>query len=450
MNNNGRYLAVCLLDEYFKNSSYANITIGKFLKSNNNADEREKHFAEELFYGVITNLSLIDRIISGLAKNKKGLPETVNNVLRSSIYQIVFLENIPAYAVCNEAVKIIKKSKYSGMAGLVNAILRNIMKNGWKQFIPSEEENGIEFLAVTYSHPKWMIKRWVDSFGYENTKKLCKFNNSSRSIYLRVNTLKSSNEELLEMLEAHGVEVSKVPGLPDCMKIINIPATIKISGILDSGYAYIQDISTMIVSYVINPQCNDTVIDCCAAPGGKLIHMAQLMDNSGKIVGGDLHKKRVDLMVGNILKYGVKNAVLEVGDALDWLGRYSNYADRVLLDAPCSGTGVIARKKDIKWYRCEKDIEELSDLQGKLLKKAGECLKNGGILVYSTCSLEHEENMGVVEKFLAENTDFHLCPIEPVIDYMRRFQSLEKGYININPFNDDSDGFFIAKLKKEN
>lgn len=445
MEKNTREIALKILIEINEKGAYSNIALNKYM--NLDISRIDESFSRKIVYGVLENRLYLDWIISKISKIKiKKIDSTILEILRIGVYQIIFMERIPDSAAVNESVKLSKKYSHSGSVGYVNGVLRNIVRNK-KKIRKVDIKDPIEYISVKYSHPKWIIKRWLNEFGEEFTLKLCEANNGKVNLNIRTNTLKVDRETLKNILKNKGYNISETKYAIDGL-IIENPYRITNINEFKNGLFTIQDESSMLVSQIMDPRKNSTLIDVCSAPGGKTTHMAQYMENKGKIIGRDIHKHKFKLIKDNYTRLGIDIIKTEVFDAMNLDESLLSKADYVLVDAPCSGLGLIRRKPEIKWNRNQENIEKIKEIQNKILINASKYLKSGGILIYSTCTIGKEENVGIVKKFLKENNDFKLMGFDSLLDSKENIKTAKDGYIELFPHIHETDGFFISKMQK--
>ena len=403
---NARELALNVLNKYEKDKTYINLELKKALSP---LDASEKALATELIYGVVryrNNLDYIRNLFSKIKENK--LSDSVKNILRLGIYQIIYLDKIPDSAACNESVKLANKYTNSGAKGFINAILRNVSRQKEKILYPEDQ---MQNLMVRYSFPKEIAEIFVNDYGFEKAEEIMRLSNINKGISVRPNLLKISKESFLEILEKSKAEFVD----DENVFIIKNFAHIKIEG-FDDGLFTIQDKASALAAELLRPESNETVLDICAAPGGKSCYMAQLMQNKGKIVSCDLHSHRTKLIENTANRLGITIIETKVNDGEIFNPDFEEKFDKILVDAPCSGLGVISKKPDIKW--AQQDFEALSNLQYNILKNCIKYLKKGGQLVYSTCTINSKENSCVVERVvnecdgLSKEKDVQLLPSE--------------------------------------
>lgn len=443
---NPREIALKILYEVDQNKAYSNISLNKHLK-NSVLTAVDKSFITGLVYGVIKNKGRIDWIISKYAKTPiKKMSPWVKNILRLGIFQLLFLDKVPQSAAVNESVNLGKKYGHKKISGFINGILRSIVRAKEVDLEPKNVDN-IDYLSIYYSHPKWMVEKWIKEYGEDFTIELLKANNSIPTITLRTNTLKITKKELMKTLAEEGFKVKEGQWSPEAILVENLSNIENIES-FKKGLYQIQDQSSMLVSHILDPGESELILDLCSAPGGKTTHIAQLMDNTGEIIARDIHDHKLSLMEKNNKRLGISNIKLELYDALKLDHKLIKKANRVLLDAPCSGLGIIRKKPDLKWNKNVSDLNSIEELQLKMLENAAAYVKDSGILVYSTCTINPDENIEIIKRFLQDNKEFHLIPIEPISIKMKKHPEIEKGYLQTFPNLDEIDGFFICKMQR--
>ncbi|MDQ1271811.1 MAG: rRNA (cytosine967-C5)-methyltransferase [Planctomycetota bacterium] len=394
--------------------------------------ERDKRLLTELVNGVIRHRLSLDTLISFFSKiSFNKIEPWVVYALRVGLYQIIYLDKIPASAAVNTSVELVKKLiRRADAVKFTNAVLRSIERsihnksahepeitdpqkalhrreNTWCTFhspiFPDPCKHLTSYLAANYSHPEWLIKRWIGRYGKEKTIEICKTNNLAPRLFLRINQRKISIEEFIVLLDQKGISSHTVRNAVavDDIAVSEIPG-------FAEGLFFVQDISAMKVVSFLNAEKSHTVLDLCAAPGGKATHIAELLEGTGWIYALDISFKRLQLVKENCLRMGIHNAALVCGDASENRAPFHMQFDRVLIDAPCSNTGVLARRVEARWRLQERDIQKLATLQYSILKTGAALLKSDGYLVYSTCSIEPEENQAVIKKFIDNDSQFYL------------------------------------------
>lgn len=438
-----REVALKVINDVTQNHAYANIALTREINRQKLSDQ-DRRFITELVYGTIKAGETLDWMISFYINRPiTTVAPIVLNILRMGMYQMFFLTKIPVSAACNQAVELTKKYGHIGTVKFVNAVLRNAGRTPEKIVYPDREKNLAKFLALTYFHPEWLVTRWLDRLGAEATEELCALNNTTPALCLRTNTLKNTREELLTILEEEGVVAEVSNWTPEGIVCQSSPALSSLKS-LSTGLFQIQDESSMLVAHVLDPQPGEFIIDTCAAPGGKTTHIAALMNNKGRIVATDIYDHKLLLIQQNAERLGINIIERKVLDATRIGYEYAGQADRVLVDAPCSGLGVLRRKADARWRKEEAMLTDLPKLQRAILYSAADCVKVGGVLVYSTCTTEPEENQAVVESFLRSRPEFIL---EKTSEFLP-VSGHDAQMVQLWPHVDHVDGFFIARLTR--
>ncbi|WP_353093939.1 16S rRNA (cytosine(967)-C(5))-methyltransferase RsmB [Tissierella praeacuta] len=443
-----REIALNILCDIFINGAFSNVAVKNHLKSMENLNHKEEGLIREIVYGVLENHIYIDYIISKASKIKlKKIHEVILIILEIGVYQLIFMDRIPPSAAVNESVNLAKKHGHRGTIGFVNGILRNISRNK-DEFAKIQAKNKIDYISIKYSHPKWMVKRWIEKYGDDFTEELCRKNNESPKLNIRINTLKTNKDKLKDKLIDCGFVVKDTNYAYDSL-IVENPIRITELQEFKEGHFIIQDESSTLVGQIMDPIEGSTIIDCCSAPGGKSTHLAQIMNNKGRVLGQDIYDHKIRLIEENAKRLGINIIEASISDATKRDESLIGIADYLLLDAPCSGLGLIRRKPDIKLNRKEEDILELAKLQYTILNNVKDYLKVGGILVYSTCTIEDDENINIINRFLDENENFKLISIEDKVSNCKNVDTLNQGYIQLFPHIHNTDGFYIAKIMKE-
>lgn len=432
--------AVKILNRVDRTDAYLDKLLEIELK-NSNLSGVDKSLLFEIVHGVMRWMGRLDWILNGFYKGQfsKCVPN-VKNALRVALYQILFLDKIPDYAAVYEAVEFVKKLQGQKYADLANAVLRNIIRNKEGIRYPNPEEDLIAYLSAYYSHPSWMVKRWVNRFGRENTEKLLIANNNKPILSLRVNNLVTTKEELKSLLDSVELKYTESKILPEFIRLNNL-TNITDWEYFQKGYFSVQDESTGLPVKFLDVKPKMRVLDLCSAPGGKTSFIADLMNNEGEIIALDRYDSRLKILEKNLKRMKVTNVKTIPIDALNYEDNIG--FDRVLIDAPCSGLGTLTKKPDLKWKKDLGDIRKIVNIQYELLKKGASLLKPGGQLVYSTCTIEPEENFEIVKRFLSENPNFKL------VDAAEMFSKDlvdENGCIQTFPHVHGVDGSFAAKL----
>ncbi|MCM3289456.1 16S rRNA (cytosine(967)-C(5))-methyltransferase RsmB [Paenibacillus sp. MER 180] len=448
-----RDVALEVLVQVEKEHSYSNLQLNQALQGAN-LPRVDAGLATELVYGTIQRLNTIDGVLE--QKVQRGLSKLkpwMRNLLRMTAYQLHYLDRIPAHAAINEAVTIAKRRGGQSMGGFANGVLRAIMRepNLWDTPAGSDP---VSRIVWEHSHPAWLVSDWVDAYGEADTAAMCEANNRPPHGSVRVNALRTNREKLLADMKEEGLNA-----MPSSLSKDGIVAegagNLALSKWYRNGELSVQDESSMLVVEALRPEAGMRVLDCCAAPGGKTTHIAERMGNTGEVVANDVHAHKVALIADQAERLGLTSVAMMNVDA-STLSRElpSGSFDAVLLDAPCTGFGVIRRKPDIKWAKRPEDVASIASLQAELLDQAAQLVRPGGRLVYSTCTVERAENEDVVRRFLAyaaeegwelDDAWKAALPAEPLAAALKRSP---EGMLQVLPHDAESDGFFIACLKK--
>lgn len=386
-------------------------------------------FVRELVYGVLENKLLIDNIINHFVTN--GIEKIKNSdliILRMAIYQIGYMDSVPEYAAVNESVNLAKKFS-KGREGFINGVLRSYIKSPYEAKLPDRNVDEIKYLSVKYSYEPWIVELWMDQFNTDFVEEMLAAGNKTPELVVRVNTLKISRDNLAKRLTSKGIEVefSKL-----CENALKVKGSRLLAGRLyKSGLYSIQDETSMIAVSKMDPQPGEFIIDVCAAPGGKTLAIAEKMGNSGRILAQDIYKRKLNIVLSEAERLGLTNIEIRTWDATRVDSSLAEKADRVIVDAPCSGLGVIRRKPEIKYKKKSSEIDSLPRKQIEILSASSTYVKPGGILLYSTCTINPYENQRVVKDFLRKHP---------------QFEKIEA--IQLLPNINGTDGFYICKMKK--
>lgn len=440
-----REVSLKILYDITQKGGYSNITINKYLEMYK-LNHIDRGFITELVYGTIKWKHTIDYIIQQYTKVKfSKISPWILNIIRIGTYQLFYMTKVPDTAACNESVKLSKKYGHQASSKFVNGILRNISRNKDNIQYPSKDKEPVKYLSIKYSYPEWLITRWVKNLGYEFTESFINKSNEVPETTLRVNDLKTNKEELKNELKLLNIETEDGLYLDDAIVIRRASSIVSLEP-FKKGFFQIQDESSMLAVKVLEPKSNELVIDVCSAPGGKATYIAQLMKNKGKVIARDVHPHKIKLIQEAANRLGLDIIETEEFDATLVDEKYMGRADKVLVDAPCSGYGIIRKKPDIKWKKEESTNNDLKKLQLKILSNASKYVKLGGNIVYSTCTIEKEENEEIVMKFLNQHKEFELIDISEMLPKALLKESAKKGYVQLYPNIDNIDGFFIAKM----
>ncbi len=437
---NARQIAFEALLKVYKDGAYSNLIIDSLLKENPDLDERDKSFICNIVYGTLDRLILIDYNLGHyLNQPVKKLKPELHTVLRMGAYQLLFMDKVPSRAAVNESVNLAKVNKSNFAASMVNAVLRRIADNGLR--LPDSADNELEYLSVKYSCPQWLVSLWINAYGKENSVALAEKALDAPPLVIRCNTTKISPDELIHKLEEEGVVAEKSELLPNSL-IINSSNAVDELEAYKTGLFHVQDSASQICCLAVDAKPGETVFDLCSAPGGKAFTIAEMMENTGVVRAFDIYQSRVELIKKGAERLGLTNVFSYLSDASIFNENYG-LADKVLCDVPCSGLGIIRRKPEIRFKKPE-DIDNLPDLQYRILCNATGYLKDGGRLIYSTCTLNPKENSEVCDRFLAEHPEFSLADYLPSVP---RYSDNDK-YLTLMPHVHSTDGFFVAVFEK--
>ncbi|SIQ22168.1 MULTISPECIES: 16S rRNA (cytosine(967)-C(5))-methyltransferase RsmB [unclassified Paenibacillus] len=456
-----RELALDALIRVERDGAYSNLQLNRALLDSG-LSRADSGLATELVYGTLQRRLTLDHWLAGfIPKGLRKLEPWVLSLLRMSLYQLVYLDRVPAHAAVNEAVNIGRRRGHSGIAGMVNGVLRSVVRQlpRLKAETFAAEADAPRRLSLRHSYPQWLAERWISALGEEAAEAVMASGNEAPHGSLRLNPLRTTPSEALRLLEEAGLAARPASALPDSGIVVDRGGNLAMTDGYAKGLWSIQDESSMLVAAAANPRPGSRVLDCCAAPGGKSTHLAELMGDRGEVVSNDLHAHKLALIEDNAKRLGLRAVHPVTGDAAE-LGRLypAESFDLVLLDAPCSGLGVIRRKPEIKWTKSEGDIKDIAALQTRLLEAAAGLVKPGGVLLYSTCTIEHSENAGQVAAFLGRHPEYALDPggwPEKVLEPLRAAgvagaeEAVFDGSLQLLPQHFGSDGFYIARLTKK-
>ena len=440
-----RHQAVDILSQVRTSQSFAGELLDDSLTANTLSGTPDGRLLTHLVYGVLRFQGHLDWIITKLYRGDFArMDEGIKNILRVGLYQLKFSDRLPAFAVVDEAVKSTKIIA-PAQSGLTNAILRNYLRHGDKISFPSWKKQPAEHIAALHSHPLWLSKIWVNIFGKEEALSICKANNEMPPMTIRINKIKTSQEELEQKLNAEGFSCATTNFSPDGIVLTDSTQPIQKTDFFREGLLRIQDEGAQLVSYLINPKNNENILDVCAGTGGKTTHLAAIMKNDGHILAIDRHPGKLTELRKEITRLGINNINTQQVDLSIMLPiTLKEKFDQVLVDAPCSGTGTLRRNPEIKWRTKALDLEGYAAIQKTILQNAAPAVKKGGRLIYCTCSLLPAENEDVIRHFLMKNPQFTLGTIpeiikKPLID--------KSGFFRTYPHIHNTDGFFGAILQ---
>ena len=451
---NTRLLALEVLVEVEKKNIFVKEALNKLLFQKQFASKQDRAFISRLVEGVTENQVKLDYVINQVSKTpvNKCKP-LIRCLLRMTVYQILYMDSVPAEAACDEAVKLAKKKGFRNLTGFVNGVLRNVVRQKNELTFPTKEENLPLFLSITYSMPLWIVEQMISWYGEELTETMLATFLNEDDLTIRINESQVTKEELIKKLEENDIQVSEGHYLEEALHLKNINYVGRIPG-FKQGEFFIQDESSMLLYHVAkaeeelaNQADSLKVLDLCAAPGGKTTHFAQKLGNQVFIEARDLSQKKVDLINENVERLGLENVETVVWDALIPDHDKKEWADIVIADLPCSGFGIVSKKNDIKYHITKEQLLELSNLQKTILTNAASYVKPGGVLLYSTCTINPEENRDNAVWFL-DHFNFTKEDITDVVPEKLKDSMLDNYMLQLLPGVVECDGFFIAKFRK--
>lgn len=413
----------------------------------------DTRLATELSYGVVRHLAYLDHVLGSLLREPmRRLPDDIRNILRIATYQALFLTRIPSYAVVNEAVALAKRSPRPTYAKLVNAVLRKLVRAGNIPPLPDKARSFVRYLSVKYSHPPWMVNLFIQWYGKKAAEELVAFNNLVAPLDLRINTLRTSPDELINMIKTKVGEAKIGRGtyVGNTVRIESLTpdAWETVTSLVRAGMVYIQDEASQLIAYYVNPRPDERLIDYCAAPGGKATHLAQLQSDAGEILACVQHPDDRQRVEQNCSLLGIRSVKPNV-ISTELLNHYSCHpVDNVLVDAPCTGLGTIRRHPDVKWKKRHADIVRMAQLQLRILDTASRLVRLKGLLIYSTCTMSPDENEEIVQRFLQTHPDFQIdANHEELPKFLKALLGAD-GFLRTIPHVHKIDGFFGARLRR--
>lgn len=444
---NLREIILAALMEIIEEEKYSHVVLREVLEKYQYLEKRERAFITRVTEGTLENMIQIDYIIERFSTvSVADMKPVIRTILRMSVYQLKFMDSVPDSAVCNEGVKLAQRKGFYSLKGFVNGVLRSVARNMDKVAYPQAQEQPLAYLSVMYSMPEWILQQWLEVYDFETVEKICKATHRERLTSIRCNLDKASKEEIIDSLKKQEITVREVPYLDYALEIGNYNY-MKAVEAFKKGWFQVQDVSSMLVAEIAAPQWGDYCIDVCAAPGGKSLHLADILRGSGYVEARDLTDYKVGLMQENIERIGNINMSARIMDATVFDPESVEKADVLLADVPCSGLGVMGKKADIKYKMTPAKQGEIVKLQRKILDTVQSYVKKGGVLIYSTCTIAPAENQYNIKWFL-ENYPFRLESIDPYICGELQGKTTQAGYIQLLPGINESDGFFIARLKR--
>jgi 16S rRNA (cytosine967-C5)-methyltransferase len=447
-----RDLALRVLNDLSRKPGFSADCLDNLFRSGPHLEERDRAFISQLVQGSVRWRARLDWIIgqtSDTPLKKISLP--VLNLLRLALYQVLFLDRVPESAAVNEAVKQAKKGHPPYVVSFVNAVLRKACRTKNHMAFPDRGKSPVEYLSVFYSYPEWLVRKWIREWGVGFAEALLEAQNRIPGLTVRSNPLKINRSGLIHRLEAEsGVSGKPTPYSPQGVRLENFRGRVDQGKAFQDGLFQVQDEAAQLTSMLLSPVTGESVLDLCAGYGGKTTHLAELMGDQGKVIALDTNRTRLVSLATNAVRLGIRCASAVAADgSKDLSSLFRVRFDRILVDAPCSGLGVISRHPDGKWNKTEEGIPRLAQLQKAILKSGCSLLRRGGTLLYVTCTLSREENEGVVEACLAGNEDVVLVDLRERAPLWARDLIDDRGFLRTFPHLHHMDGFFGALLRKE-
>lgn len=444
---NLREIILSALLEIIEEEQYSHVVLREVLEKYQYLEKRERAFITRVTEGTLENMIQIDYVIERFSTvSVANMKPVIRTILRMSVYQLKFMDGVPDSAVCNEGVKLAQRKGFYSLKGFVNGVLRSVARNLDKVVYPSAKSYPLEYLSVTYSMPEWILQQWLEVYDFDTVEKICRDTHREKLTSIRCNLDKATKEQIIESLRKQEITVREVPYLDYALEIGDYNY-MKAVDAFKKGWFQVQDVSSMLVAETAAPRWGDYCIDVCAAPGGKSLHLADMLKGSGFVEARDLTDYKVRLMQENIDRIGNINMSARMMDATVFDPESVEKADILLADVPCSGLGVIGRKADIKYKMTPAKQAEIVKLQRKILDTVQSYVKKGGVLIYSTCTIAPAENQYNIKWFL-ENYPFRLESIDPYLCDELKGKTTRAGYLQLLPGVNESDGFFIARLKR--
>ena len=445
---NTRELILEILLQIEEEGEHSHIAIRNALSKYQFLPKQERSFITRVCEGTLEYRIYIDYVIDSFSKvSVNKMKPQIREILRSGVYQLKFMDSVPDSAVCNEAVKLAQRKGFYNLKPFVNGVLRTIAREMDQVRFPQKEDDLLKYLSVKYSMPEVLVTRWLEAYGEETTEKILADFLMEHPLTIRCRTYLNSKEEVIKSLESQGVHVAPAPYLPYAYSISEFNHILALDAFI-KGKIVVQDVSSMMVAEAASPKKGDYIIDMCAAPGGKSIHVADKMGDYGNVDARDVSQYKADLIEENIQRTGVINVEAKVQDATIYDPDSEEKADIVIADVPCSGYGVIGKKPEIKYRATPQKQEEIVMLQRKILDKAAKYVKPDGTLIFSTCTIAREENEENVLWFL-KNYPYRLESLDPYLPEELHCKSTKLGYLQLLPGIHKTDGFFIARFRRK-
>lgn len=444
---NTRELILGILLEVNKEGQYSHLVIRSTLEKYQYLEKQERAFISRVCEGTLEYKIRLDYILNQFSTvPAEKMKPVIRELLRSSVYQILYMDSVPDSAVCNEAVKLARKKGFYNLTGFVNGVLRKIAREYGSIRFPGKDQPE-EYLSVIYSMPKWLVQRFLEQYGFEKTEKMLESFLKEKPTTIRIREYLVDKKAVLESLERQQVTVEKAPYIENAYYLKNYDYLPALEA-FRMGTVQVQDVSSMLVGDIADPKEGDYVIDLCAAPGGKTLCIADKLKGTGRVDARDISRSKTDLIRENAIRQSFLNVVVTEKDASQLDSDSLERADILIADVPCSGLGVMGRKTDIKYKMNPAKIQELAGLQRLILEQASTYVKPGGTLIYSTCTITNEENLDNV-KWFTEHFPYELESLDPYLCKELQSETTSKGYLQLLPGVHQCDGFFIARMKRK-
>lgn len=444
---NTRELILGILLEVNKEGQYSHLVIRSTLEKYQYLEKQERAFITRVCEGTLEYKIRLDYILNQFSTvPAEKMKPVIRELLRSSVYQILYMDSVPDSAVCNEAVKLARKKGFYNLTGFVNGVLRKIAREYGSIRFPGKDQPE-EYLSVIYSMPKWLVQRFLEQYGFEKTEKMLESFLKEKPTTIRIREYLVDKKAVLESLERQQVTVEKAPYIENAYYLKNYDYLPALEA-FRMGTVQVQDVSSMLVGDIADPKEGDYVIDLCAAPGGKTLCIADKLKGTGRVDARDISRSKTDLIRENAIRQSFLNVVVTEKDASQLDSDSLEKADILIADVPCSGLGVMGRKTDIKYKMNPAKIQELAGLQRQILEQASTYVKPGGTLIYSTCTITNEENLDNV-KWFTEHFPYELESLDPYLCKELQSETTAKGYLQLLPGVHQCDGFFIARMKRK-
>lgn len=443
-----RNISLNLINSVVNDKKFVHIVLNDYFKLNDRLDKSERAFITRLVTGTIEMLLRIDYIAGQFVKLPlRKLRPVLLNILRMSVYQLFFMDSVPDRAVISEAVRLTKKRGFTNLSGFINGTLRNIAREKDNIVYPDKEKEPIYYLSIKYSMPEWIIENFIDIYNAEMTENILKWYITADSLTVRCNESRADIDTIIHMLEDDGITVKQNPYFKSALELENTGALSNIKAFYE-GYVQVQDLASMLPSFILPIKEGDNIIDVCAAPGGKSLHAADRLKGSGRVISCDISDEKAARIIENINRCGFNNITVRVRDALVKYTDMIGMADILIADLPCSGIGIIGKKPDIKYNITRETIKELSQLQRDILSNVWEYVKPGGYLLYSTCTVTEAENIDNYT-WISEHLPFDAVSISNSLPKEMYCDTLSRGYIQLVPGMYSTDGFFVALFRRK-